>query len=412
MIGIEGIAWRACVLPQMEFHFAAENRLARPPSFVGPLARLARLLGAVGVLTLLTAGSAAACAICLSGWVVTIGQQLDLSDQAVLALADSDGQHFRIVEVVKGNGAAGRIITEPVLRADAETIQGGKPALLLWNALAQRWAGIGAIDADHAAWLRRLVATGGTDGSRSKPTWPKATQKPNALTDADWHERLAIVVPYLESPEPLAAEIAYGEMGRAPYGALRSVRLQLEAGKIASWVDDRKLASRRSTYTLLFGIAGGPSDAAVLEQRIDVAWKSRDATNLAAMLAADLELRGPARLDWIDQMYFADRNRTLPEIEAALLALGVQGGANGAVPRERVIQTYRSFMAERKPMAGFVAQQLADWEYWDATTDYVALLKSDVVKDPVSHFAIVNYLQRSPRPVAKLALQWLVEEPR
>ena len=51
------------------------------------------------------------------------------------------------------------------------------------------------------------------------------------------------------------------------------------------------------------------------------------------MLAANLELRGPSRVDWIEQAYFADRTRTLPEIQAALLALGVHGDGNATVPR-------------------------------------------------------------------------------
>ena len=46
-------------------------------------------------------------------------------------------------------------------------------------------------------------------------------------------------------------------------------------------------------------------------------------------------------------------------------------------------------------MAGFVAQQLADWNYWDVATEYAALLKSNAIKDPASEFAIVNYLQRA-----------------
>jgi hypothetical protein len=63
-------------------------------------------------------------------------------------------------------------------------------------------------------------------------------------------------------------------------------------------------------------------------------------------------------------------------------------------------------------MAGFVAQELADWGYWDATSDYAALLKSDVLKDSASHFAVVNYLQRSPQAVAKAALRSLANQPR
>jgi hypothetical protein len=68
-----------------------------------------------------------------------------------------------------------------------------------------------------------------------------------------------------------------------------------------------------------------------------------------------------------------------------LLALSVHGGANGAVPRERVIQAYGLFIRERKPMAGFVALELADWEYWymDWGTDLYTALPSGNYKAEV-----------------------------
>jgi hypothetical protein len=57
-------------------------------------------------------------------------------------------------------------------------------------------------------------------------------------------------------------------------------------------------------------------------------------------------------------------------------------------------------------MAGFVAQQLADWDYWDAATEYAALLKSNTIKDPASELAVVNYLQRAAS--ASAALEYLL----
>jgi hypothetical protein len=104
-------------------------------------------------------------------------------------------------------------------------------------------------------------------------------------------------------------------------------------------------------------------------------------------------------------MYFADRGRTLPEIQAALLALSVQGGADAAIPRERVIQAYRVFLKERKAMAGFVAQDLAEWNYWDAGPEFLTLLKSDALPDPASRVAVVAYLMRSPRADAKTGVK-------
>jgi hypothetical protein len=52
-----------------------------------------------------------------------------------------------------------------------------------------------------------------------------------------------------------------------------------------------------------------------------VALSSRDSTDLAVVIAADLALGGTSRVDWIETRIFADKKSTMPEIEAALLAL-------------------------------------------------------------------------------------------
>ena len=117
----------------------------------------------------------------------------------------------------------------------------------------------------------------------------------------DWRARVALTLPYLENAEPLVAEAAYGEVAAAPYAAMRSAKPQLHARVVRAWLADPKLAARSRLYLLLLGLAGNTADVAALEQRLDAAWKSGDVTNLASMLAADLELRGAARITWIDE---------------------------------------------------------------------------------------------------------------
>jgi hypothetical protein len=335
--------------------------------------------------------------------MVTIGQQLDMADRVVLAVPVAGGNQFRIVEVVKGKDAVGDLSAEPVIGLDAAAAAGRDPCLLLRDRLAPRWTSLGTIHTDYAAWLRQLAATLLVDGDRPRPTWPLNMQASFGLSYAGWRQRIALVLPYLENSNPLAAEIAWGELARAPYAIMDVVKSRIDAVAVAGWLDDPKLVSRHAAYILLLGFVGGQADAARLEQRLEAAWNSHDATNLAAMIGADLELRGPSRVGWVEAMYFADRRRIMPEIEAALLSLKVHGDANRTVPRERVIQAYRAFITERPPMAGFVAPQLADWDYWDAAQDYAALLKSNAIKDPASEFAIVTYLQRAA--AARAALQ-------
>lgn len=345
-------------------------------------------LGVVGLLLMFSGFPAYACPLCLGGMRFTPGQQLDVADQAVLAEPVAGGTEWRIVEVAKGSTVAGQVITDPMDGAAEASLRAGRPLLLLHHGSWPQWASVGAVGVEYAGWLRQLAATGPT------------VERPQV----DWPGRVALVAPYLEDREPTVAALAYGELARAPYGAFRSLKSRLEAATIARWLDDPTLTARRPAYTLLLGIAGGPPDAERLEERLDAAWASRDATNLGAMLAADLELRGPDRVAWVETMYLANRRRTMPEIAAAVDALREHGDENGAVPRARVIQAYLVLVRERKPMAALVARDLARWEYWDAVTDYAALLTSDVPLDRASRHAIVIYLQSCPRAEAKAAL--------
>ena len=147
---------------------------------------------------------------------------------------------------------------------------------------------------------------------------------------------------------------------------------------------------------LLLGIAGDAGDATALEQRLEALWTTRDATYLASMIAADLQLRGPSRMAWVDAKYMGDRLRSTRELEGTLLALSVLGNAKDAIPRERVIQSSRLFMQEHKELAGLVARDLADWQYWGAVPEYLALIKSNVRQHFASRVAIFVYLRQSP----------------
>ena len=185
---------------------------------------------------------------------------------------------------------------------------------------------------------------------------------------------------------------------------LRSLKGLLDIRSLRRWTADPMLTKRQSLYTLLLGVEGDATDAARMEQQLTTAWRTKNAINLGPMLAASLELGGPFRMAWIDAQYMRDPDRTNQELQAVQLALSVQGGANARIPRERVIESYRTFIGVHKSLAGFVAQDLATWNYWDAGPEYVELLRSDFAQHPASRYAMLTYLKQSPRPEAKAAV--------
>ena len=333
--------------------------------------------------------------------MVTVGLQLDTADRAVIAVPVGDGSQFQVVDVIKGSDAVGAVIADAVTRLDAAAPAVHDSLLLLHDPVAHQWTSAGLMRAKYADWLRQLTATSLVKGERARAAWPR-TIASSALSYAGWRERVALVLPHLESPDALVAQIAWGELARAPYAVLDVAKSRIDATTVEGWLSDPKLTARHAVYTLLLGFVGGAAEAARLEQRIEASWNGHDATNLAAMIGADLDLRGPSRLGWVEAMYFADRSRTMPEIDAALLALNVHGEADRAVPRARVIEAYRVFIRERPQMAGFVAPQLADWGYWDAAPEYATLLRSQVIKDQGSELAVASYLQQAAAAGAPL----------
>jgi hypothetical protein len=385
-----------------------------------------RILGvvAVGLAACLASFSGAmACPLCFSGLVIPPGQKLDSADEAVLAVSTGGGM-FRVVDVVKGDVDRAAPIENPVVTGDAvgpltsvdaaripadrSDVADDMPWLLVRNELTEEWTGLGQVSAGFAPWLRTVAASnhGGVD--QRSGTWPQTVVSWPSLSESDWRERLAVIAPQLESSEPLVAALSYGELARAPYGVMRSLKPGLDPSAIAGWVGDPALAGRRAAYVLLMGIAGGDRAAAIVEAGIDAALQSGDAAELAPLLAAYLELNGADGVGWIEDTFFRDPARSLQEIEAARLAFSVHGGADGVVPRSRVVEAFRVLIVAHPPMAGFVAQDLEDWQAWEVTPDYVEVVESRAVKDPAGQFAIAGFLRSSPDARGKGALATLV----
>ena len=330
---------------------------------------------ALATAALLLAGATThACPLCIGTAARSSSQDLQELSHAVLATPQ--GKEYRVVAVVKGDRPDG-LLDDVVAREPAPA---GQALLLARDDSWPMWVSLGAIGAEHAPALRVLASAVPADADL-----------------AAWQRRLDHAIPELESREPLMAEIAYAQCAAAPYAALRAARAQLDATALRAWVHDPALAKRRSLYVLLLGIAGDDRDAAGIDAQLEDTSHAGNAANLSSLIAADLELRGPARVAWVEDRYLRDPARHIAEIQAALVALAVQADSDGPISRQRVIEAYRVFMHAHPDMAGFVAPELAEWGYWDAAPEFAAILESNVRQHDDSRAAIVAYLQQSPR---------------
>lgn len=320
--------------------------------------------------------------MCLSGRTLSISaQELSYAQRSVLALPESDGSGFRVLETIKGEAVPGSWINGKLFRGEASAMQSKEPLLLIRDTSWIWWVNFGPVSTNRVSWLRQLAVT----------------KRTTEMNEAEWLEHLRFLVPSLENPERMVAEIAYTEIASAPYSVMIRLKPDLDVTLIRKWLADPQLESRQSAYTLLLGIAGGPADAEQFEQRIDRQWRTNGVANLAPMLAANLELRGPSRVAWIEEKHLRDRKRTTAELEAAVLALSEQGKADATIPRARIVEAYRVFIREHKPVAGLVAKDLADWNRWEFANEFEALLQSGKELTTASRDGILDYMNRLPK---------------
>lgn len=240
------------------------------------------------------AGPASACAICLSAVSVSLAEEIDATDRAVLAVPDAAG--FRVLAVLKGDVATGEVITADALVPGPASPGDGRALLLLHNRFAGTWKPVGAARPKNAGWLRAIANAPAlhSDGEHTVVDGP--------ALDA----RLALAVPRFEDADPIVAEIAGDQIARAPYAALAGLADTLDPAALRAFIAAPGTGARRSSYILLLGIAGDASDAAAIDDRLRLARERRDPTDLSALLAAAIELRGPEWVSWIEATYLVD----------------------------------------------------------------------------------------------------------
>jgi hypothetical protein len=232
-----------------------------------------RKLGFALALTLLGATAAAACPLCYEAarQMMTEGVRLDSTERAVLAARDASDAPLRIVAVVKGSDKVGDAVADPVSDANSAAAAPGEPSLLIRDPTGAQWTSLGVVPLADAAWLKAVAATRDIAGDRPRRMWPLTAATADSLSYAGWRARIALVLPYIENANPLAARLAWGELARAPYLALDAARSRTDGAAVEAWIDDPSLKPRRAAYLTLLGFVGGPEDVARLDARIEAA---------------------------------------------------------------------------------------------------------------------------------------------
>jgi hypothetical protein len=342
--------------------------------------QLAYVLAAV-VMAMIAAVSpvpVAACPFC-SAPSMTLTEQLAQADAAVLVkwtggtaakLSDAGSTDFEVVEVVH-QPASGKLAKGTKLSLIRyRPSKAGDLFLLLGT------AGVGNVE-----WGSPLEVTqAGYDYMKNSP-------KP----DQPAVKRLAYFLKYLENPDQMIGDDAFGEFANASYADVVQLKKEMPRDKLRGWLAGKTVSPGRiGLYGMMLGLCGNDDDAKFMERKITESTEEFR-LGIEGVMGGYLLLKGEEGLSLLDERKLRDTKAPFSETYAAMQALRFmwQYGDNRIEP-DRLRQSMR-ILLERPELADLVIADLARMKDWSVQDRLIELYEVDAYNIPSIKRAIVRF---------------------
>jgi len=337
-----------------------------------------------GLMVILSAFAFAdACPFCTAP-AMTLSEQLAQSDVVALAQwvkgtkpdeTQAGTTTYRIVDVLKDPGR--KRIEDQLTEGDSISLvryRVGQPGDLF---ALMGTAGILATE-----WDRPIQVT--------EASYQYLAQAPSP--DAPVSKRLAYYLQFLEHPEQLVANDAYGEFAGAPYEDIAAITDLLPREKIRGWIADPETsATRLGLYGLMIGLCGTREDIDVLEQKITQ--QTEDfRLGIDGVMSGYILLTGASGLDLIDEHKLKSRDASFSETYAAIQAIRfLWQHTENRISKDRLRASMR-ILLERPDLADLAITDLARWKDWSLRDRLMVLYDTDDYNDPFIKRAVVRYM--------------------
>ena len=321
-----------------------------------------------------------ACTVCVPYPELSLADRIIESTILVLAREDpNEPFSYAPVEVLKGQLDGSKLdsfldsSTRRVLAkyADRYSVLGRRSADEKWQRL------IGVTDDATEAALREIVR-------RSSDWRVLATDDPG---------RLEYFSTLLGHDSRTLHELAYLEIGRAPYGVIRDLSGAVPLEDIHAFLANNTYIEWHALYILMLGHLGGPEDREQIRRRVRSAARFDLKLNLSAWLTAYLEIDGAEAVAFIEQNYLASRRADSGLLKEALTALSVHGTEGRVELRDRIVTAYGTLLDVHPSMATPVANDLVTWQRSEHVDSLTRIRQSLADHDPLGAYAIERYLQ-------------------
>jgi hypothetical protein len=211
-------------------------------------------------------------------------------------------------------------------------------------------------------------------------------------------KRLKYFVRFMEFPDPLVANDAFGEFANAPYKDIATVASTLPREKIRGWLTRPETPQTRlGLYGMLLGLCGNDSDAKLLAEKI-APNSDEFRIGLDGMISGYLLLTGNPGLDKIDDWKFKiheGKKAAFSETYAAMMGLRFMWQySGGKISNERLQQSMR-ILLDQPELADLVIADLARWKDWSVQERLMSLYGKGDYNIPSIKRSIIRYMLAS-----------------
>lgn len=343
--------------------------------------KLASILCCVAVLVAATFAPlpVTACPFC-SAPSLTLTEQLSGADSAVLVkwtggtpakATDTGTTEFEVVEVVhQQNGG--------------KLEKGSKISLIRYRSgkAGDLFLLLGTLGGGMLEWGSPLEIT--QAGFNYMKNSPKPDKPPV--------ERLAYFLKFLEHPDKMVGDDAFGEFANASYADVVQLAKSMPRDNLRKWLVAKETSpGRLGLYGMMLGLCGDDSDVKLMESKILEATEDFR-LGIDGVMGGYLLLTGDKGLSVLDEKKLKDKKAPFSETYAAMQAIRFmwQYGDN-RISAERLRESMR-ILLERPELADLVIADLSRMKDWSMQDRLMKMYDEEAYNVPSIKRAIVRYM--------------------
>lgn len=269
----------------------------------------------------------AACPVCAPLPQTTVADDLLAAAAVVFARQNPDAPFsYRATEILRGQLDSTDIdyfvdsVTRRRLAADP-----GRVAVLVLESESNVWRSLGVADREYQQVVRQVVLQAadwsGRDGRRA---------------------RQAYFQTLFGSRNRAVFELAYLELGRAPYETIRRFGRRVSSDDLQPLLSRSEYLEWRSLAILLLAQNPDAEARALISTSFDDCQRLSMTKHLAAWATALLEVNGPPAVQKIERLYLQESGRSPAELQGVLTALAVHGARPDGPLRHQLDDLFRT----------------------------------------------------------------------